>query len=224
MVKSRKTVIVAALMIGALGLSGCKINPKEAQYYPKVAGNTFDLQNELGTVLPDAERINVSYEFAEADNGDTYIDAPGMFSGPAWWYEERAAEMPEQFLAIHLLTRDDAFEESPGALVKLSRSSYNAQVYCLDTSKDDIAPEIQVYIDSLKKLGHPVSTDLYLRRFIQRDERDGNNRTDLVYIRDIVRLGYTCETLGDVVSPSNDREGVINMLRTDSQAAFEIMS
>ena len=122
------------------------------------------------------------------------------------------------------MTRDDSFEESSGTLVKLSRSSYNAQVFCLDTTKGDIPPEIQVYIDSLLDLGRPVSTDLYVRRFMNRVEQEGNRRTDVIYIRDVVRLGYTCESLGDVVSPSNDREGIVNMLRTDSQAAFEVMS
>ncbi|MDF1748434.1 MAG: hypothetical protein P1V34_06115, partial [Alphaproteobacteria bacterium] len=218
------TAIFAMVMIGALALSGCKINPKEAQYYPKIAGNTYELQNQLATVLPVVERINVSYEFAAAENGDTYIDAPGMFSGPAWWYEERSAELPEQFLAIHLLKRDDAYTESSGTLVKLSRTSYNGQTFCVDTTKDDVPPEVKVYIDSLKALGHPISTDLYVRRFVLRKEREGNERTDIIYIRDIVRLGYTCESLGDVVSPSVDREGVVNMLRTDSQAAFEVMS
>jgi hypothetical protein len=224
MVKFSKAITFATIMVGAMGLAGCKVNPKEARYYPKIAGNTFELQNELGTVLPKAERINISYEFTQSEDGDTYIDAPGMFSGPLWWYEERSAEMPEQFLAIHLLTRDDSYEESSGTLVKLSRSSYNAQVFCLDTTKDDIPPEVQVYIDSLHDLGSPVSSDLYVRRFMNRVEQEGNQRTDVIYIRDVVRLGYTCESLGDVVSPSNDREGIVNMLRTDSQAAFEVMS
>ncbi len=216
--------VILAVLIGGLSLGGCKINPKEAAYYPKIGGNTFELQNALDSVLPKAERINVSYEFQPAERSEDYIDAPGIFEGPAWWYEERTAEMPEQFLAIHLLKRDDAFEEASGALLKMSRTSYNAQTFCFDLSVDEIPPEIQPYIDSVMELGHPISTDIYFRRFMLRNEREENERTDLVYIRDVVRLGYTCKSLGDVVSPSSDREGIVNQLRKDSQAAFEIMS
>ena len=84
MVKYSKAITFATIMVGALGLAGCKVNPKEARYYPKIAGNTYELQNELGIVLPEAERINISYEFTQSEDGDSYIDAPGMFSGPVW--------------------------------------------------------------------------------------------------------------------------------------------
>ena len=217
--------MAAVFVMGGLMLAGCSINPDEPEAYPKVSGNTFDLQNELAVVLPVAERINVSYEFVQSDPAEDYISAPGFFDGPIWWFQERTAEEPEQFLAIHLLKRDgDEFDEAPGALVRLSRTNYDVQTYCFDLSKDTIPPEIQPYLDSFRDLDLDVSTDIYFRRFILRKEREGGERTDLVYIRDIVRLGYTCEAIGDLTEPKPGNDEIVQQLQTDSQAAFEVMS
>lgn len=226
-------VLTAAVTLG--GCTGFKINPKETEYYPKIGGNTFELHNDLATILPKAERINISYEFEQTEDSEDYIDAEGIYEGPMWWYRERTAANPEQFLGIHLLNVDPEFEEAPGELVKLSRTSYNAQAYCLDITQDEIPPEIQPYIDSLLDQDYPVSTDLYVRRFILRtprldenrvqvEDREGPQRTDIVYIRDVVRLGYTCDMLGDVITPSPQNEAIVESLRRNAQAAFEVMS
>lgn len=223
MMRYGRWMATAALLV-SVALTGCKINPKENEYYPKIAGNTFDLQNELAVVLPVAERINISYEFVQAEDGEDWINAEGIYDGPAWWFQERSAANPEQFLAIHLLHADPAFEEGSGSLVKLSRTSYNVHAYCIDLSQDEIAPELKPYIDSFLELNQLVSTDIYVRRFVMRQERDDHERTDLVYLRDVVRLGYTCGTLGDVTQPGGDNEDIIQKLQSDSEAAFEVMS
>jgi hypothetical protein len=234
----RSKAISAVMVAAALTLAGCsgfKINPKETEYYPKIGGNTFDLHNDLATILPVAERINISYEFEQTAESEDYLDEEGIYEGPLWWYRERSAANPEQFLAIHLLNIDPEFEEAPGELVKLSRTSFNSQAYCFDISRDEIPPEIQPYIQSLLDQDYPISTDLYIRRFILRDaredeervqigDREGAQRTDLIYIRDVVRLGYTCDLLGDVITPAPQNEEIVESLRQDAQASFELMS
>lgn len=232
--KAMSAVVLAAALTVA-GCGGFKINPKETEYYPKIGGNTFDLHNDLATILPVAERINISYEFEQTEESEDYIDADGIYEGPMWWYRERTAANPEQFLGIHLLNADPEFEEAPGELVKLSRTSFSAQAYCFDITQDEIPPEIQPYIESLLEQDFPLSTDLYVRRFMLRDpreedarvqvrDREGPQRTDLVYIRDIVRLGYTCDLLGDVITPSPQNEEIVESLRRGAQASFEVMS
>lgn len=217
-------VIATAMMVGCVALAGCKINPKENEYYPKMAGNTFELQNRLDVVLPVAERINISYEFIQTDAGEDEIDAEGIYEGPAWWFKERTAANPEQFLAIHLLHSNPEFKDRTGSLVKLSRTSYNVQAFCIDLTKDEILPDIQPYIDSFLAQGQLVSTDIYVRRFIMRQPREDDGRTDLVYVRDVVRMGYTCDMLGDVNSPSGEYEEVVRQIQSDSEASFEVMS
>lgn len=225
----KRTAFLAAALVGGLALSGCKINPKEAEYYPKVTGNTYELQNDLAIVLPVAERINVSYEFVQIQDKKIYLDADERYEGPIWWYQERTAEIPEQFLAIHLMTLAEAYEEpSGGQLVKLSRTSFNAYDYCLDLSADEIPPEVAPYIESLLDEEFPVSTDLFVRRYTMRDVREtedgGRERTDVIYVRDVVRLGYTCDGIGDLRDPGPSSQEIVTKLRTDSQAAFEVMS
>lgn len=218
--------VLALVMAGGLAVAGCefKINPRESEYVPKIGGNTFDLQNDLAVTLPVAERINISYEYVEAWDKGFETEAPGIYDGTLWWYEERTAENPEQFVGIQLLTRAEEYKEAPGQLVKLSRTSYTAQSYCLDLTKDPVPPELLPIVESLFRLGHPLSTDLYIRRYVLRDEREGRERTDIIYARDIVRLGYTCEGIGDLISPSPSSQEIVNKLQSDAQASFEVMT
>lgn len=218
--------LLAAVLIGGVGLAGCKINPKEVEYYPKMAGNTFDLQNDLGVTLPTAERINISYEYVPVsdDKDGDYVEAEDIYEGELWWFEERTAADPEQFVGIHLLTRDEGYDEPPGQLVKLSRTGYTAQTYCFDLTQDEIPPEIAPIVESLLDLGHSLSTDLYVRRYVLRDEREGRERTDVIYARDVVRLGYTCEAIGDLVTPGVGTQEIVDKLQSDAQAAFEVMT
>lgn len=222
--KRTERALLAAVLIGGIGIAGCKINPKEVEYYPKVAGNTFDLHNDLGVVLPVAERINISYEYVPVDHDGDYVAAEDIYEGELWWFEERTSEDPEQFVGLHLLTREEGYEEPPGQLVKLSRTGYTAQAYCFDLTKDEIPPEIAPIIESLIDLGHPLSTDIYVRRFVLRDEREGRERTDVIYARDVVRLGYTCDAIGDLVTPGAGSQEIVDKLQSDSQAAFEVMT
>ena len=217
---------LTVVLIAGLALMGCEINPRENGYYPKVAGNTFDPQNSLAVVLPAAARINISYEFALADDDADYIDADGFYKGPLWWYEERATDVPEQFLAIHLLTRDERFDEpkSTAQQVKLSRTSFNVYEYCLDLGSGEIPPSVRPYVESLLKLDRPLSSDIYIRHYAMRDERKGHERTDVIYVRDVVRLGYTCEMIGDLRDPDPDSKDILSELRSDARASFEMMS
>ncbi|MEQ8830594.1 MAG: hypothetical protein RLW87_12370 [Alphaproteobacteria bacterium] len=218
--------VLAMAMAGGLAVAGCgfKINPKEPEYMPKIGGNTFDLHNDLAVTLPVAERINISYEYVEAWEKGFETEAPGIYDGTLWWYEERTAADPEQFVGIHLLTRDEEYKEATGQLVKLSRTNYTAQTYCLDLTKGEIPPELLPIVRSLFALGHELSTDLYIRRYVLRDEREDRGRTDVIYARDVVRLGYTCEGIGDLASPSPGSEEIVNKLQSDAQASFEVMT
>jgi len=228
MLVGKGKLAVCAALTALIALGGCKINPKEPEYMPRISGNTFDLQNDLAVALPVAERINISYEYvlAEDFNHGTYVEQEDVYEGTLWWYRERTAFDPEQFLAIHLLTRHPDFEEGPGDIVKLSRTNYNAQSYCLDLTKPlEEQPEVlQPYVETLIDLEYPLSSDLFIRRFVARDEREGNERTDVIYARDIVRLGHTCEGIGDLFEPSPEMEDVVSRLNRDAQSAFEVMT
>lgn len=218
---------VIAAVAGVVALGGCSINSSDPADIPVITGNTFDLHNDLAVTLPVAERINISYEYvlAEDFNHGTYVEQEGVYEGVLWWYRERTALDPEQFLAIHLLNRHPDFEEGPGDIVKLSRTNYTAQSYCLDLTKPEEIPDVvRPYVETLVDLDYPISSDLYIRRFVLRDEREGNERTDVIYARDIVRLGYTCDAIGDLMSPNPDVEEVVQQLVRDAQAAFEVMT
>ena len=212
----------------SVGLAACKINPKEPEYLPKVGGNTFDLQNRLDIALPDAERINISYEYELTEDHEDFVEADGIYEGPLWWWRERSAQDPEQFIAIHLITETGEFEIESRELVKLSRTDFDAQNLCIDIENDEIAPDIAPYIESLLEQGYPISSDVYVRRFVLRDKRETEDglteRTDIIYIRDIVRSGYTCEFLGDLDQPRTEVEAIVKEMKALGIAAFEVMT
>jgi hypothetical protein len=225
----RNRVLTCAILACVVAVAGCKINPRESEYVPKVTGNTFDLQNDLAVTLPEAERINVSYLYVQTHRREDYVGAEGYYEGPMWWYQERTLDIPQEYIGIHLLRADPDEPENTGNRLKMSKTSYLVQSYCFDLSKDEVPPDIAPYVESFLDLGQPVSTDIYLRRFILQEPRElefepETERTDLVYIRDIVRLGYTCDMIGDVVEPSPDFQDIINQLNIDAESAFEVMS
>lgn len=210
-----------------VGLAACKINPREPEYSPKVGGNTFDLQNSLDVTFPDAQRINISYEYVETEDGEVDVDAPGIYDGTMWWYQERTAEDPEQFIGIHLLTETGQFDYGPLEAVTLSRTDFVVQNRCIDLRTDALSPDIAPYIDSLMDQGFNLSSDLYVRRFILRDQRateNGFERTDIVYVHDLVRSGYTCKSLGDLNQPSSEVQAAIQRLKDLALEAFEMMT
>lgn len=225
MLNSWVRLALCGFLVG--GLIACKINPKESVYYPKIGGNTFDLQNRLDVALPRAERINISYEFEQTEDSEDDVEAEGIYEGTVWWFQERSAQDPEQFLAIHLLTETGEFEVESRELVKLSRTDYDAQNLCIDLENDPISPDIAPLIESLQSQEFPISTDIYVRRFVLRNGREtdeGIERTDIIYVRDIVRAGYTCEFLGDLDQPRSDVEAIVKEIKALAVAAFEVMT
>lgn len=225
----KNRILTCAILACAVAVAGCKINPRESEYVPKVAGNTFDLQNDLAVILPEAERINISYQFVQSHNREDFVAAEGMYEGPMWWFQERSLDVPQEYLGIHLLRSNPEEQEYVGNRLKLSKTSYTVQNYCFDLSQDEIPADVAPYVESFLDLRQPISTDIFLRRFILQEEREfefepETERTDLVYIRDIVRLGYTCEMIGDVIEPAPDFQDVINQLNIDAEASFEVMS
>lgn len=110
--------------------------------------------------------------------------------------------------------------------VRLGSRSFSTVNYCVGPGREDPGPRITAYIDVLHRLGYPLSDYLYVQRYRMRpDDDDDAARLDIIYVRDIVRDGYTCNHLGDLQNPEDEEKSeLIRELEARSQRSFEIFS
>lgn len=214
----------AAGMSLAVLLSACAEDRIAVRSAPMVAGNTFDRHNALEIIYPDSERINLSYEFVRS--GDTQdLEAAGLYGGPAWLFVDRQPAIPERFVFIHLAKGVDGYEIPRGELIRLGQRRFFVFSYCLaDWRTGETPPQILQYLEALEGEGFALSDDLYVRQFMSRNADSENRRTDVVFVRDIMRSGYDCERIGDVDEPETDgKKELINSLEKDAAGSFEVM-
>lgn len=223
-------MVAAAVLLTGCGFpdknptqSGPDYNTREAVKELKVSGNSYDRQNELGVIFPKAERINVSYEFIMTVQ-DKELEIPGQGEGRIWWFAREAPLVPEQFLALHLYQPDAGYEIGPGDLIKLARRNFTSQEFCVHPGGEDPGPPITNYLSDMKERGFTISDDVYVRRIASKVKDGQEERTDLIYVRDIVRLGYSCEQLGTPTDPRTEAmQNVYEILKKESERSFEIM-
>lgn len=221
---------LAALTLAApLVLAGClehgldpTLSVREA---PLIAGNTYDRQNALAIIFPAAERINVSYEYLYED--ELEVRADGLFAGPAWLFVERQPAEPERFLFLHLNKGEPGYEAPRGESLRLGQRRFYAIDYCLSDWRADEsaeAAELTPYLAALEARGFALSRDVYMRRFIPRDVDSDGRRTSIVVIRDVMRIGYDCERLGDLIAPETEAQTeTLDQLQQDASGSFEVM-
>lgn len=215
-------VVLAAAALGAL-LAGCADDRPSVRGVPLVSGNTYDRHNALDVIYPDAERINVSYEFTLARR-IARLGADGLFEGPAWLYADRQASAPERFVVLHLAKAAPDYEPPKGELVRLGQQRYYAFDHCVADWRDSAGPALAIYAEAVADSGFALSDDLYIRRYVSRESDSTGRRTDIVVVRDIVRAGYSCAAIGDFGSPESDQtKELIKGLRDDAGGSFEVI-
>ena len=227
--KQRATGVrgLAALVGAAAIAAGCAGEEVSVRGTPLIAGNTFDRHNALDVIYPDAQRINVSYQFAFEHRIEVAV--PGAFAGPAWLFRERPASAPERFVLIHLAQESPAFEPPKGQRVTLGQTRFITVDRCLSdwratSAGAQAADAAASYAGAVAAAGYPLSRDLFVSRYIARKPDSTGRRTDIVVVRDIQRAGYDCRSLENVQAPG-DSEGrnLLESLREDAGSTFEII-
>jgi len=163
---------------------------------PLIAGNTFASAGDRGV------RLNFSYDFRLAGKRDGSIDGKPTLS---WLFVDRRLENAETYLQFHRVDGEGLEGFGDGESFFLDRTEITAQLHCVGISTKEISPLVSDYIEFVREEGFPVPREYLMRRMTEKSEREGlGHRVDVVYIEDILRSGYTCEDLGNLLLPSSD--------------------
>ena len=234
-----------AACLAALALTaGCgAVGTADRETYlgsaPVVSGNTFDRYNDLAVVPPVSENLSISYQFELKSDprGDAVDDVPG----PVWFYAERSAAVPGAFVQVALLPGPaavSALDDAEDALnteeagpagriaetVRLGRLDYISRMMCVRPGQaDGISAEVAALVRNVGARGFGLSEDVFVRSFESEKAGLDGRRVAVVYARDITRLGYDCETLGDLFVPGPDAEEAVDLLRDASARSFEVI-
>ena len=73
--------------------------------------------------------------------------------------------------------------------------------------------------------GLPVPTEYLLRRFTENIDRKGmTHRVDVVYVENVLRVGYSCEDIGNLLLPSSDAIKIyLEAFKKCSERSFAIV-
>jgi len=230
----KTAVCLAALALTAgCGVVGSERSEAYIGSAPIVSGNTFDRYNELAVVPPVSENLSISYQFElhSDPRGDTVADVPG----PVWFYAERSAAVPAAFLQVALLpgapptaaALTETSEEPAGPVaetVRLGRLDYVSRMQCVDTAQvDGVSAAVAALIRNVGSRGYGLSKDVFVRSFESEKPGLDGKRVALVYTRDVTRLGYDCDTLGDLFVPNAGLEETVDLLREEAARSFEVI-
>lgn len=163
---------------------------------PVIAGNTFVSGGNQGI------RINFSYDFRLAGKGSGNIGGKPTTS---WLFVDRRLENAETYLQLHKVVGGNLENFGKGESFFVDRAGVTAQNYCIGENSKEIPQIVLDYIEFVNDEGFPVPREYLLRRMTESADRDGvNHRVDVVYIEDVLRAGYTCEELGNLLLPSSE--------------------
>lgn len=206
---------------GNFGQTFASINPLGAEAIaigratPVLAGNTFVSGGDHGV------RVNYSYEFRLAGHREGTIDGEPAES---WLFVDRRLENNETFLQLHRVEGGTLEDFGAGESFFIDRVEVTAQLFCIGRATAEVPPAVRDYMDFIAAEGFPEPKEYLLRRFTERRDRDNlGHRVDMVYVEDVLRHGYTCEEIGNLVLPTSEAIKVfLDAYKLRSQRAFAI--
>ncbi len=234
----------AAFVAVIAGAAGCGvIGSAEKETYlgsaPTVSGNTFDRYNDMAIVPPVSENLSISYQFEL--QSDSRGDAVAGVAGPVWLYSERSAALPGTFVQIALLPgpasvpsvadgEDAELAEAAdpagqiAETVRLGRLDYISRMACVQPGQvEGLSPDFAAMLRNVGEKGFGLSEDVFVRSFESEQAGLDGKRVAVLYVRDVTRLGYDCDGLGDLFVPEPDAQEAVNLLREEAGRSFEVI-
>jgi hypothetical protein len=222
--RQRNIIKIMSFMF-IMGLtSACAVEPRTRENL-HLSGNTFSLYNELGKMIPNDTRVNISYEFQFKSK--TILTLGEVYSGPSWLFEEWSAQHPDKTIQLHMhspVSEPMEYAEDEGEIKSLGRFDFKVVNYCLNTDHlAAIDPQIRLYIDHINAEKIPLSRYVIMRRYMSERLEDDGSRLDIIYVEDITRQGYSCKDIGDINEPKNGTGVLIERINERADRTFEFI-
>lgn len=183
---------------------------------PVIAGNTFVSGGDNGL------RLNFSYDFRLVAQQDGVVDGKPTAS---WLFVDNRLENGETYLQLHRVEGGNLEDFGEGESFFVDRASAKAQNFCFNAASKEIPAFVSSYIEFVRSKGLPVPREYLLRRMTENLDRDGaSHRVDIVYMEDVLRAGYTCEEIGNLLLPSSESIKVfLEAYKKRSERSFAIV-
>ena len=183
---------------------------------PIIAGNNFTSGGDHGI------RLNFSYDFRLAGRQGGEIDNKPTES---WLFIDHCLENAEDYLQFHLVEGGNLEGFGKGESFFVDRAGVTTQNFSVGANVTPPPPIVSQYMAFIQGEGHPVPKEFLLRRMTESLDRDGlGHRVDIVYIEDVLRAGYTCEDIGNLLVPSSDAiKSYIEAFKKRSERSFAIV-
>ena len=183
---------------------------------PKFAGNTFVSDGERGI------RMNYSYDFRMVGSSSGLIEEKATTS---WLFIDRLLENGETYLQFHRVENANLEDFGEAESAFIDRTNVASQLHCLGRNSKEVPAYVSGYLNVIAGEGLPVPTEYLLRRFTENMDRKGmTHRVDVVYIEDVLRAGYSCEDIGNLLLPSSDAIKIyLEAFKKRSERSFEIV-
>ena len=100
-----------------------------------------------------------------------------------------------------------------------------SQLQCLWRNSKEASVYVPGYLNVIAGEELPVPTKYFLRRFTENMYRKGMTHcVDVVCIEDVLRTGYSCEDIGNLLLPSSDAIKIyLEAFKKCSERSFEIV-
>ncbi|MDJ0685733.1 MAG: hypothetical protein QNJ84_13595 [Alphaproteobacteria bacterium] len=209
---------LGVVFAASVALCGC-----DSDFYqdtPVLSGNTIDRFNDLAVTSPRSANVTISYTFGAVSQDP--VTVPGGLPGPSWLFAEQGPDAPEAFLHVHLVAPAVGAPDASGTPVRIGKKRFQSILYCVDPSEGTPAA-VAPYLARISASGFALSSDVFLRRYVAEEIGVDGRRIDVVYVRDIARLGLRCDGLGDLTNPEPDVKPQIDRLGQDAARAWEIV-
>ena len=163
---------------------------------PKFAGNIFVSNGERGI------RMNYSYDFHMVGSLSGLIKEKATTS---WLFIDRLLENSETYLQFHRVENANLEDFGQAESAFIDRTNAASQLHCLGRKSKEVPAYVSEYLNVIAGEELTVPTEYLLRRFTENMDRKGmTHRVDVLYIEDVLRAGYCCEDIGNLLLPSSD--------------------
>ena len=233
---ARPASALVALAGSLVLLAGCFAGENQRTTYlgstPAVTGNTLDRYNDLAVVPPHSENLSISYDYGLVS--DPYGDVVPAIGETVWFFVERGVPAPESFVHISLVGGGEASAESetpgiglqqyPAETLRLGALDYVSRMACVDSS-DAAGQDLKVnaVLQNIAARGYRLSKSVFVRSFEAEKAGLDGRRLSVLFTRDITRLGFDCQDLGDLTFPAPGADEVVEDLRAEASRSFEVI-
>ena len=217
-------------------LAGCFAGENQRINYlgstPAVTGNTLDRYNDLAVVPPHSENLSISYDYGLIS--DPYGDLAPAIGEKVWFFVERGVPAPESFVHVSLVGGGEAIADAenlgvglqqyPAETLRLGALDYVSRMACVDareTAGKD--PKLDAVLQNIAARGYRLSDNVFVRSFEAEKAGLDGKRLSVLFTRDITRLGFDCDDLGDLTFPEPGADDVVEGLRAEASRSFEVI-